>query len=411
MANYVRKYTKTNLTGNKSFECGLKEVGYLTYGLSTFSLNDTGAGKTPNAITSITFSCTCSAESHSIKQRLRIHLLDSSGATLASSSLVYFDWKVVNGQSTTDRPKFSISITGLTVSELNSLSQVQIEYNGTEVPSSYSNSKKAYFWADSTYPATLTINYSTPDTYTVTYNKGSNSWTNWPVNQTKNPGVALTLSSLTPVCGNSPTTTKTVTLNYNGNGTSNTTGTVKVWSGNWNRFGYWMEDGGSLTFDPGDSYTRDANIQLNVVGWWNESKTEGFTLPSPTRTGHKPKGWYSATSGGTKLGDGGDTFTSTSYSTIYAQWTPDTYTISYNANGAGGTVPASQTKTYGTALTLRSTSGLTNKANTTANGYKITLDANGGTVSSTSVQVINTTSYTINGWNTNASGTGTSYTS
>ena len=343
MANYVRRYIKYNATNGKSFECGLRNIGYLTYNLTDFNYsNDTGAGKTPDAITSITFTCTCSAESHSTKQQLRIHLLDSSGATLASSSLVYFDWEVVNGSSTTDRPYFSINITDLTVSELNSLSAVKIEYNGTEVPSNYSNSKNAYFWANSDYPATLTINYSAADSYTVTYSKGNNNWTNWPMNQTKTPGVALTLSSLVPICGNSPTTTKTVILNYGGNGTANTTNTVKVWSGNWNIFSHWQEEGGDATYGPGASYTTDANIQLNVVGWWNENNIEGFTLPSPTRAGYDFKGWYSDSSGGTEVGKGGDLFTEISYSTIYAQWTPKIYTIQFDANGGSGSLPSTK---------------------------------------------------------------------
>jgi uncharacterized repeat protein (TIGR02543 family) len=40
--------------------------------------------------------------------------------------------------------------------------------------------------------------------------------------------------------------------------------------------------------------------------------------------------------------------------TLYAQWTVNTYTITYNANGGSG-APSSQTKTYGTSLTLSST--------------------------------------------------------
>lgn len=39
---------------------------------------------------------------------------------------------------------------------------------------------------------------------------------------------------------------------------------------------------------------------------------------------------------------------------LYAQWKPQTYTISYNANGGSG-APSSQTKTYGITLVLSST--------------------------------------------------------
>lgn len=52
-------------------------------------------------------------------------------------------------------------------------------------------------------------------------------------------------------------------------------------------------------------------------------------------------------------------FKTTGGTATVANYTSLTYTISYNANGGSGTTPSSQTKTYGTALTLRSTSGLT----------------------------------------------------
>ena len=44
----------------------------------------------------------------------------------------------------------------------------------------------------------------------------------------------------------------------------------------------------------------------------------------------------------------------TGYIPLYCVWQAKTYTISYNANGGSG-APASQTKTYGTTLTLSST--------------------------------------------------------
>ena len=39
---------------------------------------------------------------------------------------------------------------------------------------------------------------------------------------------------------------------------------------------------------------------------------------------------------------------------LFAHWTPDTYTVSYDANGGSG-APSSQTKTHGVVLTLDST--------------------------------------------------------
>lgn len=80
--------------------------------------------------------------------------------------------------------------------------------------------------------------------------------------------------------------------------------------------------------------------------WYGETLTLSTT--QPTRTGYTFAGWYTAATGGSKYGT---TYTSNAAATLYAHWTPVTYTVSYNANG-GTNAPASQTKTYGVDLTL-----------------------------------------------------------
>jgi hypothetical protein len=66
--------------------------------------------------------------------------------------------------------------------------------------------------------------------------------------------------------------------------------------------------------------------------------------------------------------------------TLYAQWTTLTqYTVTYNANGASGTTPASQTVTAGSSATVVGQGSLTYSGRT------------------------------FNGWNTNSAGTGTPY--
>ncbi len=76
------------------------------------------------------------------------------------------------------------------------------------------------------------------------------------------------------------------------------------------------------------------------------------TLPAPTRTGYYFAGWYTAASGGSLVKE--DTNVSiTSNQTLYAHWTPYTYTVSYNANGGTG-APGNQTKTHDQSLTLSS---------------------------------------------------------
>lgn len=46
-----------------------------------------------------------------------------------------------------------------------------------------------------------------------------------------------------------------------------------------------------------------------------------ITLPSPTRTGFTFNGWYTAASGGTRVGGAGESYTATTTLTLYAQWT------------------------------------------------------------------------------------------
>ena len=82
--------------------------------------------------------------------------------------------------------------------------------------------------------------------------------------------------------------------------------------------------------------------------------TENIKLASttPTRTGYTFSGWSTNSGGtGTSYSAGQNIGTRTSSLTLYAKWTPNTYVISYDANG-GSNAPASQTTTYGTPLTL-----------------------------------------------------------
>lgn len=90
----------------------------------------------------------------------------------------------------------------------------------------------------------------------------------------------------------------------------------------------------------------------------SQTKTYGvnLTLSStvPTRSGYTFQGWALSASGGAVYSPG-DTYSDNASVTLYAAWQsdgPTTYTVHYNANGGTG-APASQTKTHGVALTLR----------------------------------------------------------
>lgn len=99
-------------------------------------------------------------------------------------------------------------------------------------------------------------------------------------------------------------------------------------------------------------------------------------------------------------------FQKASNTAVVANYTKLTYTVSYNANGGSG-APSSQTKTYGSNLTLSSTKPT--RANASAGSYTVTFNANGGSCSTSSLAAARTTKYTFSSWNTNSSGTGTNY--
>ena len=99
---------------------------------------------------------------------------------------------------------------------------------------------------------------------------------------------------------------------------------------------------------------------------------------TPTREGYTFVGWSETKTATTSSYTPGNNYTlSLKNYTLYAIWKAKTYTVSYNANGGTGTV-TSQTKTYGTNITLAS-SGFTRSG------------------------------YTLSHWNTQSDGSGLSY--
>ena len=142
----------------------------------------------------------------------------------------------------------------------------------------------------------------------------------------------------------------TVTYNYNGNGSSNTTATATATFNGWA-----TSASGSVVYTDGKSVSNLATSgTFNLYANWTLGKV---TLPTPTRTGYTFAGWYTSASGGTKVGAGGASYTPSANITLYAQWTANTYTVSFNGNG--GTSPSSITVTYdGTYGTLPTSTSL-----------------------------------------------------
>ena len=75
-------------------------------------------------------------------------------------------------------------------------------------------------------------------------------------------------------------------------------------------------------------------------------------MATPTRTGYTFDGWYTAASGGTKI-TSSSTVSTASNHTLYAHWTANTYTVTYNVNGGNALSTTTKSVTYdGTYGTL-----------------------------------------------------------
>lgn len=122
----------------------------------------------------------------------------------------------------------------------------------------------------------------------------------------------------------------------------------------------------------------------------------------PTRAGYSFAGWNTAANGtGTSYASGSQyaAFDTTSGATItlYAQWTPNTYTVAFNNNTGSGTMP-NLSMTYGTAKNLTSNTF-------TKTGYHFL----GWSTSSTATTPTYTNTQSVNNLTTSQNGTVTFY--
>ena len=159
-----------------------------------------------------------------------------------------------------------------------------------------------------------------------------------------------------------------------------------------------------------DTGTLDKNIPYYTVSFSANGGTgtqaavlvepgKSITLPSPSFTPptgkHATRGWGTSASGGT-IYNYGTSYTPSRTITLYAQYAFNTYTIVYNGNGATGGTTSSTTHTYGTSKALA--------ANGFYRRYTVSFNTNGGTSASQQ-----TAEYGFLTWNTEADGSGTSY--
>ena len=135
--------------------------------------------------------------------------------------------------------------------------------------------------------------------------------------------------------------------------------------------GWSTASAGEVEYLPGDSYVKDADIVLYAVWKPNTyvvtfdanggsgapaqmSKTHDesltLSLEIPTREGYTFLGW-STTNDGEVEYDAGSTYEANAPVVLFAVWTKNKYTVSFDANGGTG-APENQTKIYDEELVL-----------------------------------------------------------
>ena len=204
----------------------------------------------------------------------------------------------------------------------------------------------------------------------------------------------------------------------------------------------------SKTFYRTTFNTVEGTLKNGFVSKVVSIENEPFALPDAEKAGNTFEGWYDSLTGGNLVGKAGASYTPTATKTLYARWTLNKYTLTYNSNGGSNCSPISITKNYnetwgtlcsptrtgydfkewntkadGTGDVIKSnskvTSNLTVYAQWTIKSYTLTYNSNGGSnCSPTSItkkynETWGTlcsptrTGYDFKGWNTKKDGSGT----
>ena len=231
-----------------------------------------------------------------------------------------------------------------------SVNKSSVEYGGsaiwTATPSTGYNFSK---WSNGSTANPLTVSNITANThitpvfvlksYTVTWNPNGGSVS--PTSTTKTHGSTL---------GTLPTPTRAADVQYTytfkGWFTAATGGTQVSASTTVTRnvtyYAQWTATPRSYTatFNGNGGGTPSPSTITKTYG------SELGTLPTCSRTGYTFLGWYTASSGGTKISS---TTKITGTVTYYAQWSINNYTLTYDVNGGNAVSPASKSVQYGSA--------------------------------------------------------------
>ncbi|MCL2193819.1 MAG: InlB B-repeat-containing protein, partial [Treponema sp.] len=219
---------------------------------------------------------------------------------------------------------------------------------------------------------TLFARWNTAATFTVTFNANGGTGTVPAQSTAQDSGMTL------PGQGNLTRSGHTFggwNISASGTGENFGAGTTFTPAGNTTLFARWIVNF-TVTFDP--------NGGTGTMPALTTPQGSGITLPSGAglKGGYTFGGWNRNAVGTGENFGAGSTFTPTGNVTLFARWIvagAESFTVTFSANGGGGTAPAPQMVAAGSSIALPSGDGLLRSG------------------------------FTFGGWNTNADGTGVNH--
>lgn len=127
------------------------------------------------------------------------------------------------------------------------------------------------------------------------------------------------------------------------NGTQITSSSRVSITSNQTLYAHWTINSYTVTFNANGGSVSPSSSRANY--------NSNVTLPTPSRANYRFDGWYTSISGGNRVGGGGNSYKVTGNTTLYAHWTADSYTITFNANG-GSVSPTQLSASYNGSITL-----------------------------------------------------------
>lgn len=321
---------------------------------------------------------------------------DGSGTTYSASSsytptanvTLYALWSNVatytvsyNSNSSTSGtaplPQTGIVSTAVVSANTGSLSRLGYRFDGWNTVAGGGGT--AYVAGSTIAPVadvTLYAQWVAVPTFTITYNGNGQTSGSVPSAMTSSDA-SVALAANTGVLNKTNYTFNGWNTLANGTGTHYDVGAQFALSANTTMYAEWLGNIYTLTYNSNGSTNGSAPAATSGRGALTTATNSG----SLEKTGYNFSGWNTASDGtGTNVAVG-SSYTPTANTTLFAKWVAiPTYTITFNANGAtSGSVPAALTNVY----------------------LQQTVPGNTGN--------LDLAARVFGGWNTNASGTGTTY--